>query len=156
MTTSPIQQVSAQTAAAPASPAAAQPAAQAAAGPVRHEFVIRDFATESGAVLPEARVVYGTTGTLNAARDNAVLLPSHYMADMHGYEWLIGPGRALDPNRAVPGVQRDLRQWALVFAEQHARTAAWAPLSGDDHSRQRRGGVSAADRGAWGRGICGP
>ncbi len=65
--------------------------------PVRHEFVIRHFATESGTVLPEARVVYGTYGTLDAAGDNAVLLPSHYMADMTGYEWLIGPGKALDP-----------------------------------------------------------
>jgi homoserine O-acetyltransferase len=47
-------------------------------------------------VLPKAVVVYGTYGRLNAARDNAVLLPSHYMATHHGYEWLIGPGRALD------------------------------------------------------------
>ena len=31
--------------------------------------------------LPKAGVVYGTYGTLNAARDNAVLLPSHYMAE---------------------------------------------------------------------------
>ena len=43
------------------------------------------------------RLVYGTYGHLNAAGDNAVLLPSHYMADMHGYEWLIGAGNALDP-----------------------------------------------------------
>ncbi len=91
MTTSPIQQASAQAAAAPTAPSAAT-------GPVRHEFTIRDFMTESGMVLPEARLVYGTQGTLNAARDNAVLLPSHYMADMHGYDWLIGPGRALDPD----------------------------------------------------------
>ncbi len=68
-------------------------------GPVQHEFVIRDFATESGTILPQARIVYGTYGELNEARDNAVLLPSHYMADMHGYEWLIGPGRALDPTK---------------------------------------------------------
>ena len=63
------------------------------------EFVIRNFATESGVTLPEARVRYGTYGTLNAARDNAVLLPSHYMANYHGYEWLIGPGKALDTTR---------------------------------------------------------
>ena len=62
-----------------------------------HEFVIANFKTESGVTLPQARVVYGTYGHLNAARDNAVLLPSHYMADHHGYEWLIGPDRALDP-----------------------------------------------------------
>ena len=67
--------------------------------PVRHEFTVPGFATEGGVVLPEARVVYGTYGTLNAAGDNAVLLPSHYMADLHGYDWLIGPGRALDPGR---------------------------------------------------------
>ena len=79
------------------------PAPHAAA---HHEFVIDNFHTESGAVLPKARIVYGTYGTLNAARDNAVLLPSHYMANHHGYDWLIaGQGsaaqaseaRALDP-----------------------------------------------------------
>jgi homoserine O-acetyltransferase len=70
-----------------------------AADPVQHEFVIKDFVTESGTVLPEAHIVYGTYGQLNATRDNAVLLPSHYMADLHGYEWLIGPGKALDPSR---------------------------------------------------------
>jgi homoserine O-acetyltransferase len=67
--------------------------------PTQHEFVIENFKTESGVVLPKARVVYGTYGHLNAAGDNAVLLPSHYMAEMHGYEWLIGPGKALDPNK---------------------------------------------------------
>jgi hypothetical protein len=65
----------------------------------RHEFVITNFKTESGVTLPQARVVYGTYGKLNAARDNVVLLPSHYMADFHGYEWLIGPDKALDPSK---------------------------------------------------------
>ena len=64
----------------------------------KHEFIIANFKTESGVVLPQARIVYGTYGTLNAAKDNAVLLPSHYMADFHGYEWLIGPDKALDPS----------------------------------------------------------
>lgn len=64
-----------------------------------HEFVIADFRTESGVVLPQARIVYGTYGRLNAARDNVVLLPSHYMATHHGYEWLIGPGLALDTTK---------------------------------------------------------
>lgn len=65
----------------------------------RHEFVIANFKTESGVVLPQARVVYGTYGALNAAKNNAVLLPSHYMADFHGYEWLIGADKALDPSK---------------------------------------------------------
>ncbi|MGD0890692.1 MAG: alpha/beta fold hydrolase [Terracidiphilus sp.] len=66
--------------------------------PERHVFVIKNFHTESGATLPEAQVVYGTYGHLNAARDNVILLPSHYMAKLRGYEWLMGPGHALDVN----------------------------------------------------------
>ncbi len=65
----------------------------------RHEFVISNFKTESGVVLPQARIVYGTYGHLNAAKDNVILMPSHYMADYHGYEWLIGKDLALDPDK---------------------------------------------------------
>ena len=65
----------------------------------QHEFAISNFRSESGATLPEARIVYGTYGMLNEAKDNAILLPSHYMANFHGYEWLIGDGRALDLSR---------------------------------------------------------
>lgn len=72
--------------------AAAEPADGA-----RHAFVMRDFKLENGAVLPEARVMYATYGRLNAGHDNVIVLPSHYMADAHGYEWLIGPDKALDP-----------------------------------------------------------
>jgi homoserine O-acetyltransferase len=68
-----------------------------------HSFVIHNFKTESGVVLPEAKIVYGTYGHLNATGDNAILLPSHYMADMHGYEWLVksdkDPNHALDPSK---------------------------------------------------------
>ncbi|TDK68756.1 alpha/beta fold hydrolase [Sapientia aquatica] len=67
--------------------------------PVQHEFILHNFTTESGVTLPEAKVVYGTYGTLNAAGDNAVLLPSHYMATLTGYDFLIGPGKALDPSK---------------------------------------------------------
>jgi len=65
----------------------------------RHEFIISNFKTESGVILPQARIVYGTYGHLNAARDNVVLLPSHYMADFHGYEWVIGQNHALDTSK---------------------------------------------------------
>ena len=74
-------------------------AAPTAPASERHEFVIKDFKTESGATLPEAHIVYGTYGTLDAAKDNVILLPSHYMAPYRGYEWLIGPGKALDPSK---------------------------------------------------------
>jgi homoserine O-acetyltransferase len=65
----------------------------------RHEFVISNFKTESGITLPKALVVYGIYGHLNATKDNVVLLPSHYLADFHGYEWLIGANLALDPSK---------------------------------------------------------
>jgi homoserine O-acetyltransferase/O-succinyltransferase len=64
-----------------------------------HVFTQPRFTFESGATVPDIKVVYGTYGRLNGQRDNAILLPSHYMADHHGYEWLIGPGLALDTSR---------------------------------------------------------
>ncbi len=85
-----------QSAAAPAGPSA-EPK------PERHEFVLHNFRTESGVVLPEAHIVYGTYGTLNADRSNAILLPSHYMADLTGYVFLLKspacPDCALDASR---------------------------------------------------------
>ena len=81
----------------------AQTPAAAKLEPTEHIFILHNFHTESGVVLPEAKVVYGTYGHLNAAGDNAVLLPSHYMAEMHGYGWLVGSGsasgKALDPDK---------------------------------------------------------
>ena len=76
---------------------AAEPASKPV--PVPGSFTIENFQLESGVTLPKAIVVYGTYGTLNAAKDNAVLLPSHYMAQSDGYDWLIGEGRALDPRK---------------------------------------------------------
>ena len=71
--------------------------------PERHEFILHNFKTEHGVVLPEAHIVFGTYGHLNAAADNAILLPSHYMAELHGYEWLIksakAPDQALDTTK---------------------------------------------------------
>lgn len=58
-----------------------------------------NFRLENGLILPDARIAYAMFGQLNAARDNAVLLPSWYRADHHGYDFLIWPGRALDPEK---------------------------------------------------------
>ncbi len=82
-------------------PAASAQQAPSAVPLQQREFVIRNFRTESGVVLPEARVVFATLGRLDAGGTNAVLLPSHYMANINGYNWLIGsgPDRALDPAR---------------------------------------------------------
>ncbi|HSE65540.1 MAG TPA: alpha/beta fold hydrolase [Gemmatimonadales bacterium] len=63
-----------------------------------HEFNLGTFSI-GGTDVPNVKVVYGTYGHLNSKKDNAILLPSHYMADHHGYEWLIGPRLALDTTR---------------------------------------------------------
>jgi homoserine O-acetyltransferase/O-succinyltransferase len=80
-----------------ASAARAEPAKKP--GPAPGSFTIENFQLESRVTIPRAIVVYGTYGTLNAAKDNAVLLPSHYMAQSDGYDWLIGEGRVLDPRK---------------------------------------------------------
>ena len=62
-------------------------------------FNLGDFALESGKTLPNAKITYAAKGKLNAAKDNAILAPSHYGADHHGYDYLTGPGKALDTDR---------------------------------------------------------
>src|SRR5258706_5409696 len=68
--------------------------------PTTREFTIDNFKLESGSTLPKAVVAYGTYGKLNSAGTNAILLPSHYMANHHGYDWLIGKGGALDTTKS--------------------------------------------------------
>ena len=119
--------------------AGARPAADAE--PVQHEFIIKNFKTESGTVLPEARIVYGTYGKLNAKGDNAILLPSHYMAEMHGYGWLIGPGKALDPKKLFL-VTSELFGNGRSSSPSNTPEPFHGPRFPDhDHPRQRRGGA---------------
>ena len=79
--------------------AAVAVAAQTPTAPDAHRRfdALGDFRLESGVVLPNARLAYATFGSLNAQRDNAILIPSWYGSDHHGYDFLIGSGRALDP-----------------------------------------------------------
>ena len=69
------------------------------AEPKKHEFLIKQFQTESGSVVPAAHVVYGTIGRLNAAGDNAILLPGYFAGDINGYTTFIGHDQALDPSK---------------------------------------------------------
>jgi homoserine O-acetyltransferase len=59
-------------------------------------FSVPGFRTESGTVLPEARLAYRTFGSPGAP-GGAVLVPSHFMAGSGDNEWMIGEGLALDP-----------------------------------------------------------
>jgi homoserine O-acetyltransferase len=54
---------------------------------------------ESGEVIRDFELCYVTHGKLNAARDNAVLVTVSLSGNHHRLDFLIGPGRALDPRR---------------------------------------------------------
>jgi len=57
-----------------------------------------DFALEEGDVLPDLERAVSTQGTLNAARDNCILVPTWYSGTHQILEQVyIGPGRVLDP-----------------------------------------------------------
>jgi homoserine O-acetyltransferase len=58
-----------------------------------------DVTLQSGAVLQKARLAYKTFGKLNAARTNAIVYPTSFGTHHSDIEWLVGPGRALDPAR---------------------------------------------------------
>ena len=62
-------------------------------------YELGDVRLQSGAVLRDAQLAYATYGTLNAAADNAVLLPTFYTGTHIRNEALFGPGRAIDPAR---------------------------------------------------------
>ena len=73
--------------------------ARAQDAPKVQSFALGSFTFESGATIPNAHVTYATWGTLNAAKDNAILLPSWYGGRATSYQFLVGAGRALDPAR---------------------------------------------------------
>ena len=62
-------------------------------------FSLGDIELQSGVVLPDAKLTCQTYGTLNAARDNAILLPTFYTGTHKRNEGFFGEGRAMDPAR---------------------------------------------------------
>src|SRR4029077_17992421 len=63
------------------------------------EFKLGGFSAEKGGIIHDAKLVWQSHGTLNAARDNLVLYPSSYSAQHQDTSWLIGEDKILDPNR---------------------------------------------------------
>jgi homoserine O-acetyltransferase len=62
-------------------------------------FDLGDVTLQSGEVMPGAKLVWKSYGTLSAARDNVILYPCSYGATHNDMDWLIGPDRVLDPTR---------------------------------------------------------
>ena len=61
-------------------------------------YEIPGFTTQGGITF-DATVAYKTFGSLNAARDNAVLIPTFYGGRHEDTEYMVGSDRAIDPER---------------------------------------------------------
>ncbi|MEK4292448.1 alpha/beta fold hydrolase [Paenibacillus sp. FSL R5-0914] len=62
-------------------------------------FELGDITLQSGEILPQAFLAYKTYGTLNAAKNNVIFYPTWFAGQHADNEWLIGPDKALDPNK---------------------------------------------------------
>ncbi len=63
-------------------------------------FDAGNFTLEDGGCIHGLKLAYAVHGTLNAAKDNAILVPTWYSGTSKVIEQLfVGPGRALDPAR---------------------------------------------------------
>jgi homoserine O-acetyltransferase len=65
--------------------------------PAHQSFAMGDFKLENGQAIRDFSMSYTTHGTLNANKSNAVLMVTAISGNHHRIDYLIGPGRALDP-----------------------------------------------------------
>jgi homoserine O-acetyltransferase len=76
----------------------------------KQSFTIERYTARNGGVVQGMRLGYQTAGTLNAAGDNAVLVPHFFSANSHAFgrhvaggpvgywDAIIGPGKPIDTN----------------------------------------------------------
>ncbi|MEH6941998.1 alpha/beta fold hydrolase [Bacillus sp. JJ722] len=62
-------------------------------------YELGDVELQSGDILPNAILAYKTYGLLNAAKNNVIVYPTWFAGRHTDNEWLIGPGKALDPEK---------------------------------------------------------
>ncbi|HWX63708.1 alpha/beta fold hydrolase [Bradyrhizobium sp.] len=58
-----------------------------------------DLRLESGEVIRDFAISYVTHGTLNAKKSNAILMVTAISGNHHRLDFMIGPGKALDPEK---------------------------------------------------------
>ena len=65
-----------------------------------HQIVdLGQFTLEAGGVVKNLRMSYVTHGTLNQAKDNAVLIMGGFGSNHHAWDRFIGPGKPLDTDK---------------------------------------------------------
>lgn len=67
--------------------------------PPHQLYKVGDLRLESGAVIKDFAISYVTHGTLNEEKSNAILMVTAISGNHHRLDFLIGPGRALDPTK---------------------------------------------------------
>jgi len=67
--------------------------------PPHQSFAEGDLKLESGEVIKDFSISYVTHGTLNAAKSNAILMVTAISGNHHRLDFMIGPGKALDPEK---------------------------------------------------------
>ena len=71
--------------------------AHAPGEPAHQSFALGDLKLESAEAIKDFSISYVTHGTLNASKSNAILMVTAIGGNHHRIDYLIGPGRALDP-----------------------------------------------------------
>jgi homoserine O-acetyltransferase/O-succinyltransferase len=79
----------------PALPAAAHTPQQ----PPHQLYNEGDLKLESGEAIKDFSISYVTHGTLNAKKSNAILMVTAVSGNHHRLDFMIGPGKALDPDK---------------------------------------------------------
>lgn len=67
--------------------------------PPHQSFALGDLKLESGEAIKDFSISYVTHGTLNNNKSNAILMVTAIGGNHHRIDYLIGPGRALDPSK---------------------------------------------------------
>jgi homoserine O-acetyltransferase/O-succinyltransferase len=67
--------------------------------PPHQQYRIGDLTLEGGETIKDFAISYVTHGMLNAQKSNAILMVTAISGNHHRLDFLIGPGRALDPSK---------------------------------------------------------
>src|SRR5215472_17044278 len=67
--------------------------------PPHQSYRLGDFTLESGEIIKDFSIAYVTHGALNDNKSNAILMVTAIVGNHHRIDYLIGPGRGLDPSK---------------------------------------------------------
>lgn len=79
-------------------------------------FELQNLTLQRGITLPQAEIAYKTYGRLAKDKSNVILYPTSYGAQHYETEWLVGPGRVLDPT-----------DWFIVIPNMFANGLSTSP-----------------------------